>query len=62
MANAMACACANASLDLFACEPRLTQVAQIEAQMRSELEACRHLPGVVDVRVMVRSVWWSLRA
>ncbi|MFT8711225.1 adenosylmethionine--8-amino-7-oxononanoate transaminase [Komagataeibacter rhaeticus] len=52
MANAMACACANASLDLFEREPRLAQVARIGAQMRAELEACRHLPHVVDVRVM----------
>ncbi|MBV1829375.1 adenosylmethionine--8-amino-7-oxononanoate transaminase [Komagataeibacter sp. AV436] len=52
MANAMACACANASLDLFAAEPRLQQVARIEAQMRAELEPCRSLPHVVDVRVM----------
>ncbi|MBB2204329.1 adenosylmethionine--8-amino-7-oxononanoate transaminase [Gluconacetobacter takamatsuzukensis] len=52
MANPLACACANASLDLFAREPRLEQVAAIGAQMRDELEACRHLPAVRDVRVM----------
>jgi len=52
MANPLACAAANASLDLFETEPRLQQVAAIEAQMRRELEACRGLPGVVDVRVM----------
>ncbi|NVN11763.1 adenosylmethionine--8-amino-7-oxononanoate transaminase [Nguyenibacter vanlangensis] len=52
MANPLACACANASLDLFAGEPRLEQVAAIGAQMRAELEPCRHLPGVRDVRVM----------
>ena len=51
MANALACAAANASLDLFETEPRLEQVARIEAQLRSELEPCRGLPGVVDVRV-----------
>ena len=51
MANALACAAANASLDLFETEPRLQQVARIEAQLRSELEPCRALPGVVDVRV-----------
>jgi adenosylmethionine-8-amino-7-oxononanoate aminotransferase len=40
MANALACAAANASLDLFEREPRLEQVAP-----------CRKLAGVVDVRV-----------
>jgi adenosylmethionine-8-amino-7-oxononanoate aminotransferase len=51
MANALACAAANASLDLFESEPRLAQVTAIEAQLQRELEACRALPGVVDVRV-----------
>ena len=51
MANPLACAAANASLDLFEREPRLAQVAAIEAQMRQELEPCRALPGVVDVRM-----------
>ena len=51
MANPLACAAANASLDLFETEPRLQQVAAIEAQLRTELEPCRGLPGVVDVRV-----------
>jgi adenosylmethionine-8-amino-7-oxononanoate aminotransferase len=51
MGNALACAAANASLDLFEREPRLTQVRAIEAQLRAELEPCRHLTGVVDVRV-----------
>jgi len=52
MANPLACAAANASLDLFESEPRLAQVAAIAAQMARELEPCRALPGVVDVRVM----------
>jgi len=51
MANPLACAAANASLELFEREPRLQQVATIEQQMRNELEPCRALPGVVDVRV-----------
>lgn len=51
MGNALACAVANASLDLFETEPRLSQVAAIEAQLQAELPACRDLPGVVDVRV-----------
>lgn len=51
MANPLACAAANASLDLFESEPRLAQVAAIEAQLREELAPCAALPGVVDVRV-----------
>lgn len=51
MGNALACAAANASLDLFEREPRLQQVANIETQLRTELATCRDLPGVVDVRV-----------
>jgi adenosylmethionine-8-amino-7-oxononanoate aminotransferase len=51
MGNALACAAANASLDLFEREPRLAQVRAIEAQLRAELEPCRHLNGVLDVRV-----------
>jgi adenosylmethionine-8-amino-7-oxononanoate aminotransferase len=52
MGNALACAAANASLDLFEREPRLTQVAAIGSQMARELAPCRDLPGVKDVRVM----------
>ncbi len=52
MANPLACAAALASLDLFEQEPRLAQVAAIEAQLRAGLDACRGLPGVSDVRVM----------
>ncbi|MGP8232734.1 MAG: adenosylmethionine--8-amino-7-oxononanoate transaminase [Methylovirgula sp.] len=51
MANALACAAANASLDLFEREPRLAQVAKIEAALKAGLEACRAAPGVRDVRV-----------
>ena len=51
MANALACAAANASLDLFASEPRLAQVAAIEAQLEAELAPCRALAGVAAVRV-----------
>jgi adenosylmethionine-8-amino-7-oxononanoate aminotransferase len=46
----LACAAANASLDLFEREPRLDQVARIEAQLQDELEICRGLAGVRDVR------------
>jgi adenosylmethionine-8-amino-7-oxononanoate aminotransferase len=51
MANALACAAANASLDLFENEPRLLQVAALEAQLRAELAPCRALAGVAEVRV-----------
>jgi adenosylmethionine---8-amino-7-oxononanoate aminotransferase len=49
--NALACAAANASLDLFASEPRLQQVAAIAMQLEAGLAACRGLRDVCDVRV-----------
>ena len=52
MANALACAAANASLDLFAQEPRLAEVAAISAALARGLEPCRGMPGVRDVRVL----------
>jgi adenosylmethionine---8-amino-7-oxononanoate aminotransferase len=51
MANPLACAAANASLDLFEREPRLRQVADIAAELERGLAPCRGLPGVRDVRV-----------
>jgi adenosylmethionine-8-amino-7-oxononanoate aminotransferase len=51
MGNALACAAANAALDLFEREPRLAQVAAISQQLASGLAPCRDLPGVRDVRV-----------
>ncbi len=51
MANPLACAAANASLDLFETEPRLKQVARIEALLREGLAPCGRIPGVLDVRV-----------
>jgi adenosylmethionine-8-amino-7-oxononanoate aminotransferase len=51
MGNALACAAANASLDLFELEPRLSQSKSIEATLKSELEPARKLAGVCDVRV-----------
>lgn len=52
MGNALACAAANASLDLFETEPRLAQANAIAASLRSGLEPCRALPWVKDVRVL----------
>src|SRR5712671_6521261 len=51
MANALACAAANASLDLFEREPRMQQVAMISAALALGLEPCRALRGVKNVRV-----------
>jgi adenosylmethionine-8-amino-7-oxononanoate aminotransferase len=51
MANAIGCAAANASLDLFERERRLQQVADIAAAMERGLAPCRELKGVKDVRV-----------
>ncbi|WP_034993564.1 adenosylmethionine--8-amino-7-oxononanoate transaminase [Beijerinckia mobilis] len=51
MANALACAAANASLDLFASEPRLQQVTNIAQWLEEGLAPCRDLPFVCDVRV-----------
>jgi adenosylmethionine-8-amino-7-oxononanoate aminotransferase len=51
MANPLACAAANASLDLFEQEPRLRQVESIAAALRQGLEVCREMPRVRDVRV-----------
>ena len=52
MANALGCAAANGSLDLFEREPRLRQVADIAAMLTRGLEPCRALKGVKDVRVL----------
>ena len=51
MANALACAAANASLDLFEQEPRLRQVADIAVALERGLARCRNLARVKDVRV-----------
>jgi adenosylmethionine-8-amino-7-oxononanoate aminotransferase len=51
MANALGCAAANASLDLFEWEPRLQQVANIARSLELGLARCRGLPRVRDVRV-----------
>jgi adenosylmethionine-8-amino-7-oxononanoate aminotransferase len=52
MGNALACAAANASLDLFETEPRLAQAQAISARLVVGLEPCRELPWVRDVRVL----------
>jgi len=51
MANALACAAANASLDLFERAPRLREVTEIAAALERGLAPCRDLLRVNDVRV-----------
>jgi len=50
MANPLACAAANASLDLFEMEPRLAQAQAMEAKLAAGLAPCREMEGVLDVR------------
>ncbi len=50
MGNPLACAAANASLDLFECEPRLEQAQALESLFLDQLGVCRRLPQVRDVR------------
>lgn len=51
MGNALACAAALASLDLFESEPRLAQVQAIGHLLRDGLAPCETLPHVREVRV-----------
>ena len=50
MANPLACAAANASLDLFEAEPRVEQARAMEARLLAGLSACRDMDGVAEVR------------
>lgn len=52
MGNPLACAAANASLDLFEREPRLEQAAGIGRALEAGLAPCRAMAGVADVRVL----------
>ncbi len=52
MANALACAAANASLDLFAAHDRPAQALAIGQMLQAGLGRCAGLPGVRDVRVL----------
>ena len=51
MANPLACAAANASLDLFETGGWKADVQRIEGSLREGLAPCRDAPGVTDVRV-----------
>ncbi len=52
MGNPLACAVANASITLLVNSPWQQRIAQIEAQLRVELERCTALETVEDVRVL----------
>jgi adenosylmethionine-8-amino-7-oxononanoate aminotransferase len=52
MGNPLACAAANASLDLFETGEWQANVARISAGLAEGLEPCRGAPGVVDLRIL----------
>jgi adenosylmethionine-8-amino-7-oxononanoate aminotransferase len=52
MANALACAAAHGSLDLFAAQDFVVVVQQLEAKLLAGLTPLRALPAVRDVRVL----------
>lgn len=52
MANPLACAAANASLDLFERGDWSVDVARVSAGLAEGLEPCRQMTSVVDVRVL----------
>ena len=62
MGNALACAAANASLDLFEREPRLDQARAICAALEQGLAPCRELPWCATCACWARSARWSWTA
>ena len=51
MSNPLACAAANASINLFKNQPRLEQVKNIERDLRKGLQVSKDMNIVVDVRI-----------
>ena len=52
MANPLACAVANASLELLLASPWQERVSKIQMQLRSELSRCKELEIVKEVRTL----------
>ena len=52
MGNPLACAVANASLELVSQPHVLPRIAEIQKQMQLYLEPVRHMPCVADLRVL----------
>jgi adenosylmethionine-8-amino-7-oxononanoate aminotransferase len=52
MGNPLACAVANASIDLLTGSDWQRDIRRIESALRSGLEPCRSMAGVADVRVL----------
>lgn len=52
MANALACAVANASIELLLQSDWQARIRRIERALQTGLAPCRDFPGVVDVRVL----------
>jgi adenosylmethionine-8-amino-7-oxononanoate aminotransferase len=52
MGNPLACAVANASIELLVNSPWEVRIAAIETQLRHELDPCKKLSQVAEVRVL----------
>lgn len=52
MGNPLACAIANASIDLLLAQDWQGNIARIQSKLATSLEPCRQMPGVADVRVL----------